>query len=92
MRNRSEATCFLCHQGTSTEAPLYIHPTPADGQCLTCHVAGTVGALPADHAGRTNDQCAGCHAQAAEPPPSAPHDLASREGMCTFCHGATGPQ
>ncbi len=91
MRDRSGTTCWLCHQGTSTEAPLYLHPTPTDGKCLTCHVADKVGALPADHDGRTNDQCSACHAPAASPAPRAPHDLALREGMCTFCHGESSP-
>jgi hypothetical protein len=92
MRDRSAATCWLCHQGTSAEAPLYLHPTPADGTCLTCHVAGKVGALPADHLGRTNDQCSACHGPAASPAPVAPHDLTSRAGMCSFCHGESGKQ
>ena len=92
MRDRSGTTCWLCHQGSSTEAPLYLHPTPTDGKCLTCHVAGKVGALPADHDGRTNDQCSACHAPASSPAPHAPHELASREGMCTFCHGDSGKE
>jgi len=87
MRNRSETTCWLCHQASSVQAPLYPHPTPADGICLTCHSAGKLGALAADHAGRTNSQCSACHAPAAPSAPKAPHDLASRAGMCAFCHG-----
>jgi hypothetical protein len=91
MRDRSGTTCWLCHQGSSAKAPLYLHPTPADGRCLTCHVAGKLGALPADHEGRTNAQCSECHAPAASPAPHAPHDLALREGMCEFCHGTGSP-
>jgi hypothetical protein len=86
MKNRSETTCWLCHPASAAQAPLYPHPTPADGKCLTCHIAGKIGALPDDHAGRTDGQCSACHAPAANPARQAPHDLASRAGMCAFCH------
>jgi hypothetical protein len=92
MRNRAETTCWLCHRTSSVQAPLYPHPTPADGNCLTCHVAGKVGALPADHVRRTNGQCSACHAPAPNAAPQAPHDLATRTGMCFFCHGKGGQQ
>jgi hypothetical protein len=91
MKNRSETTCWLCHPASAAQAPLYPHPTPADGNCLTCHSAARLGALPADHDGRTNGQCSACHAPAATPAPTAPHDLASRAGMCAFCHLAGKP-
>jgi hypothetical protein len=90
MANRSGTTCWLCHQASSAQAPLYLHPTPADGKCLTCHIAGKIGALPDDHDGRTDGQCSACHAPAANPARQAPHDLALREGMCAFCHGPEG--
>jgi hypothetical protein len=91
MKNRSETTCWLCHPAAAVQAPSYPHPTPADGICLTCHSAGRLGALPADHADRTNGQCSACHGPAASQPPKAPHDLASRAGMCAFCHLAGAP-
>ena len=91
MKNRSETTCWLCHPAAAVQAPSYPHPTPADGICLTCHSGGRLGALPADHADRTNSQCAACHGPATSQPPKAPHDLASRAGMCAFCHLAGAP-
>jgi len=91
MKNRSETTCWLCHPAAAVQAPPYPHPTPADGICLTCHSAARLGALPADHADRTNSQCSACHGPAANQPPKAPHDLASRAGMCAFCHLAGAP-
>jgi len=91
MKNRSETTCWLCHPAAAVQAPPYPHPTPADGICLTCHSAARLGALHADHADRTNSQCSACHGPAANQPPKAPHDLASRAGMCAFCHLAGAP-
>jgi hypothetical protein len=89
MRNRSGTTCWLCQQGSGVQAPAYAHRTPTDGKCLTCHAAGKAGALPADHLSRTDAMCLACHAQAPGAAPTAPHDLASRAGMCTFCHGGS---
>jgi hypothetical protein len=84
-------TCWVCHQSTDVEAPMFAHPVEPDTECQTCHVAGEVGALPADHAGRTDDQCQSCHEASDARLPTAPHDLASRVGMCTFCHGESAP-
>ena len=38
MRNRSGTTCWLCHQGSGVQAPVYEHRTPTDGKCLTCQL------------------------------------------------------
>lgn len=88
MTNRSETTCFLCHQSQSLAAPHFLHRLSPDQPCTDCHEPGEAGALPADHAGRTDDMCISCHGTTVDAP-EAPHDLARREGMCAFCHSET---
>jgi hypothetical protein len=91
MAGRSETTCWLCHQSSEIEAPHFLHPLSTDQTCTSCHSAGEAGALPPDHAGRSDATCTDCHQQSTTKAPVAPHDLASRAGMCAFCHSeATG--
>jgi hypothetical protein len=89
MSGRSETTCWLCHQSASLEAPHFLHPISDDQACASCHAQGEAGALPASHDGRTDDTCTSCHQPSSDEVPVAPHDIASRAGMCSFCHAET---
>jgi hypothetical protein len=86
MKGWDEKTCWLCHRSSQNTAPQVPHTLSLNVTCRSCHTAGRVGALPDSHTTRTDDTCTACHLVDPNAAPVAPHDLASREGQCAFCH------
>jgi hypothetical protein len=86
MAGWKETTCWLCHRSSENAAPQVPHTLSLNVACRSCHTAGRTGALPTSHATRTDDTCTACHLVDPNAAPVAPHDLASREGQCAFCH------
>jgi hypothetical protein len=90
MAGWKDTTCWLCHRSTQETAPSVPHTLSLHVTCRSCHAAGKTGALPANHTTRTDETCTACHLADPAAAPVAPHDLASRAGMCGFCHDPSG--